>query len=128
MKLTHSWWLEACVTQEVPTYLYERVYFVKTDHKLLEIPQEPGEHPTPSTEHVPQTAPVRQQNYSECKYCNLAEHHVPLCKNVSAQFHFSIRAVFLPGLENQIADCLSRLHLAPEYREIFYNATSHLNL
>lgn len=39
----------------------------------------------------------------------------------AAQFHFEIRSVHFPGVENRIADLLSRWHMNSSYKEKFYN-------
>ena len=40
-----------------------------------------------------------------------------------ARFHFHLRAVHLPGVENRLADSLSRWDLSPIYQESFWDQT-----
>jgi hypothetical protein len=39
----------------------------------------------------------------------------------AAKFHFEIRAIHFPGVENRVADLLSRWHMNCSYKEEFFN-------
>ena len=43
-------------------------------------------------------------------------------------YGFQLKAVHLPGVENRLADSLSRWHLSPYYAALFLQATDGLNL
>ena len=45
-----------------------------------------------------------------------------------ARFGFQLKAVHLPGVENRLADSLSRWHMGPQYASLFREATIGLNL
>ena len=39
----------------------------------------------------------------------------------AAKFHFEVRAIHFPGVENRVADLLSRWHMNCSYKEEFFN-------
>ena len=45
-----------------------------------------------------------------------------------ANFGFELKAVHLPGVENRLADSLSRWHMSPYYSNLFLQAVEGLSI